>query len=131
MPVLVTFAYAHCQTVCPVVVKQTLAAQATLSSQGLRTAVVILTLDPRRDPPSRLPAMAASWSLPAQDAWILSGEVPAVEAALDEWQVPRDRSEATGDVTHPALVYVVDARGRIAFAANGGADALVTLVRRL
>jgi protein SCO1/2 len=131
LPVLVTFAYAHCQTVCPVVVKQTLAAQATLSSHGLRTAVVILTLDPRRDPPSRLRAMAATWALPERGAWILSGAAPTVEAALDAWQVPRDRNEATGEVTHPALVYVVDAHGRIAFAANGGADALVTLVRRL
>jgi protein SCO1/2 len=130
-PVLVTFAYAHCQTVCPVVVKHTLQAQATLSSEGIRVGVVILTLDPLRDTPTRLAAMAAAWSLPARDAWVLSGELAAVEAALDAWQVPRDRSEATGDVTHPALVYVVDADGRIAFAASGGSGTLVTLVRRL
>jgi hypothetical protein len=37
-----------------------------------------------------------------------------VEAALDAWDVPRTRDLATGEVTHPSLVYVIDAAGRIA-----------------
>lgn len=127
-PVLVTFAYAHCETVCPVIVREVLAAQAQLNGEA---AVLVVTLDPWRDTPARLPDMARSWQVSAPDAWILGGTVEAVETVLDAWEVPRQRNERTGAVTHPSLVYVIDDDGRIAYAATGGVEALVSLVRRL
>jgi protein SCO1/2 len=127
--VLVTFAYAHCETVCPVVVKHTLEAQASLAGD-VRPVVFIVTLDPWRDTPSRLPGMAKSWALPARDAYVLSGPVEAVQAVLDAWEVPRERAEQSGEVVHPALVYVVDADGRLAFATNGDAGTIAALARR-
>ena len=130
-PVLVTFAFAHCETVCPVVVGHVLAAQRELRAAGLPAAVLIVTLDPWRDTPSRLPSMARAWGLPDRGAWVLSGEVEAVEAALDAWDVPRRRDLTTGDVTHPSLVYIVDRVGRIAYATIGGAATIAALVERL
>jgi cytochrome oxidase Cu insertion factor (SCO1/SenC/PrrC family) len=130
-PVLVTFAYAHCATVCPVVVKQTLAAQQMLKGTTSYPVVLIVTLDPWRDTPSRLPALAESWKLPAGDAWVLSGTVAEVEAVLNAWNIPRTRNENTGEVTHPSLVYVVDTNRRIAFASTGGSENLAALLRRL
>lgn len=130
-PVLVTFAYAHCTTVCPLIVRQALEAQAERTAEGERPVVLIVTLDPWRDPPSRLPAMAAGWSLPDHDAHVLSGPVDEVEAVLDRWEVPRQRDERSGEVTHPSLLYVVDADGRMAFASSGGTAAITTLLRRL
>jgi protein SCO1/2 len=130
-PVLVTFAYAHCQTVCPVVVMHVLEAQEALRGSAAFPAVAIVTLDPWRDPPSRLPAIAQGWSLPAEDAWLLGGGVPDVEAVLDAWNVARSRNLTTGEVTHPPLVYVVDRDGRLAYASTGGIDALISLLRRL
>jgi cytochrome oxidase Cu insertion factor (SCO1/SenC/PrrC family) len=50
-PVLVAFAFAHCQTVCPLVVGDVLAARRQL---GTDPPVLIVTLDPWRDTPSRL-----------------------------------------------------------------------------
>jgi protein SCO1 len=130
-PVLVTFAYAHCATICPLIVKHALDAQAVLRGTPDEPAVMIVTLDPWRDPPSRLPGMARQWGLPEAGAWILSGEVAEVEAALDAWEVPRSRDLRTGEVTHPSLLYVVDRDGTLAYASTGGTDALVSLVRRL
>ncbi len=130
-PVLLTFAYAHCQTVCPVVVRQTLDAQARLRSGGIAAAVVIVTLDPWRDTPSRLPAMAQSWELRPGEAWVLSGAVEEVVAVLDAWNVPIQRDTKNGEVTHPSLVYILDTNGQIAFAATGGTAQLAELVRRL
>ena len=130
-PVLVTFAYAHCATVCPVVVKQTLAAQQMLKGTTSYPAVLVVTLDPWRDTPSRLPALAASWELPTGEAWVLSGSVERVEAVLNAWNIPRTRDESTGEVTHPSLVYVVDTNRRIAFASTGGSENLAALLRRL
>jgi cytochrome oxidase Cu insertion factor (SCO1/SenC/PrrC family) len=130
-PVIVTFAYAHCTTICPLIVTHALNAQEQLRGTSAEPAVLIVTLDPWRDPPSRLPAMARSWGLPDDGAWVLSGSVDAVEAVLDAWQVPRSRDTNTGEVTHPSLLYIVDRDGRVAYASTGGVDALVSLVRRL
>lgn len=127
-PVLVTFAYAHCVTICPVIVHDALTAQQRLAAP--RPAVVIVTLDPWRDTPSRLPAMAQAWQLGA-DAYAASGAVEQVERVLNDWEVPRVRDTASGDVTHGALVYVVDSAGRIQFAAGTGADLIAQLVGRL
>jgi cytochrome oxidase Cu insertion factor (SCO1/SenC/PrrC family) len=130
-PVLVTFAYAHCETVCPLVVKQVLTAQDMLANTGIAANLLVVTLDPWRDTPSRLPSMAASWGLPAEGAWVLGGAVDDVEAVLDAWDVPRSRDLSTGEVMHPSLVYVIDRSGRIAFAVTGGAAAIASLVERL
>jgi len=130
-PVLLTFAFAHCETVCPLVVQNALDVQQRLRADGRRIAVLIVTLDPWRDTPSRLSSMAKAWGLPQYDAWVLGGWTAEVEAVLDAWDVPRSRDLRTGEVTHPPLVYVIDAEGRIAFTATGGTDVLAALVERL
>jgi len=127
-PVLITFAYAHCTTVCPVVVHDVREARRQLG--GLAPAVVVITLDPARDVPSRLPAIARQWSLGPEE-FVLSGPVAEVEATLDGWNIPRVTDPTTGDVTHPRLVYLIDREGRIAYATAGGVRAIVDLARRL
>ncbi len=136
-PALVTFAFAHCESVCPLVVHEALDAQRRLreSAEAGRVTpervprVVVVTLDPWRDTPSRLPHLARAWGLGDED-FALSGDVEEVNALLDRWGVARERNTATGDVTHPPLVYVLDPEGRIAFAASGASTTLVALVER-
>jgi protein SCO1/2 len=127
-PVLVTFAFAHCETVCPLVVADVNAAAARLTEE--KPVVLVVTLDPWRDTPSRLPAMAEAWRLTGE-ARVLSGDPMVVERALNAWRIPRIRNEKTGDVSHPSLVYVIDRLGRIAFALPGGADLVVAAVKAL
>lgn len=127
-PVLLTFAFAHCETICPVVVSDVITAAARLMEE--KPAVLIVTLDPWRDTPTRLPAMAEVWRLTG-DARVLSGEPDVVNRALNAWRIPRIRNERTGDVSHPSLVYVIDRNGRIAYALPGGADAIVAAVKAL
>jgi protein SCO1/2 len=112
---LVTFAFAHCQTVCPVIVN-------TLRNTAERMGdaapqLLVVTLDPWRDTPSRLAQMHGDWALPA-GAHVLSGEVADVTAALDGFKVPWQRNESDGDVVHPPLIYIIDANGRIAYGFN-------------
>ncbi len=126
-PVIVTFAFAHCPTVCPRVVGDALAARSLL---GGTPAVVIVTLDPWRDTPSRLPAIADRWQLP-EGTHVLSGAPDQVDRALNLWRVPRTRNKKTGDILHPALVYVVDGKGRIAYAVTGNAEVIAAAVRAL
>ena len=127
-PALVTFAYAHCMTVCPVVVREALDAQRRLAAR--RVQLVVVTLDPWRDTPGRLPAIAAEWRL-GEDAHVVSGDTAAVLRTLDAWNVPHARDGASGDIIHPSVVYLVDAGGRIIYAAAAQADAIVTLAGRI
>ena len=53
-PVLVTFAYGHCKTICPVVVN--IVREAALELDDV--PVVVVSLDPWRDTPSSLPTLA-------------------------------------------------------------------------
>ena len=127
-PVLVTFAYAHCQTVCPSIVAQLTEARQRLG--GGAPDALILTLDPWRDTPTRLPAIAKQWRLDA-GTHVLSGAPEVVERTLNAWRVPRARNERTGDISHPAIVYIVDEDGRIRYAVNGDADTIAAAVRAL
>jgi hypothetical protein len=62
---------------------------------------------------------------------LLSGAVDDVERTLSRWRVPRVRNGATGDLTHPALVYVIGPTGRIAYALGPDPDAITAAVAGL
>lgn len=130
--VLVTFAFAHCETVCPLVVNDVLSARDKIAeTDPVRTpAVIVVTLDPFRDTPSRLPAIAKQWGLTG-DAHVLSGSVEDVERTLSKWRIPRIRNERTGDLSHPALVYVIGPNGKITYVVPGGAHQIVAAIRAL
>ncbi len=123
-----TFAYAHCETVCPLVVADVLAAARGFGDRP--PAVLIITLDPWRDTPSRLGAMAEAWGL-SGDARVLSGPPEAVERILNAWRVPRARNEKTGDLSHPSVVYVIAPDGRIRYVVTGNVGAISAAVRAL
>lgn len=126
-PALVSFAFGQCTSVCPLIIRETLQAQSRSESAP---RLVIVSLDPWRDTPSRLEHIARHWEL-GPDSHFLSGQVEGVQQVLDAWGVARVRNPDTGDVAHPPLVYILDADGRIAYAARGGVETIVELLSRL
>lgn len=106
---LLTFAYAHCQTVCPGLIENF---RRVARDTGARAVVV--TLDPRRDTCGSLTGLAHYWELP-EGSWLLGGEVDEVESALKAFGVTFDRDQKTGEIVHPALVYVLDREGHIRY----------------
>lgn len=112
-PVAVTFVYAHCQTMCPLVVD-------TLRRglPGGPAAALIVTLDPWRDTPGALPGIARQWSLPPGFHVLSSRSVEEVLRVVEAYQVVFSRDERTGEIAHPGLVFLVDAEGRLAFTFN-------------
>jgi len=127
-PVVVTFGYGHCETVCPLTVRAARDAVRRLADRG--AILVIVTLDPWRDSPARLPYLANGWEL-SGGMHLLGGDVATVERTLSAWRIPRVRNQATGDLTHPAIVYVVSPAGRLAYALGPDTDAIVAAVRAL
>lgn len=127
-PALVTFAFGHCATLCPLVVHQVREARAALAPDF---AIVVITVDPWRDTPSRLGPLLAQWGLdPARD-FVVGGSVEHVSAALDAWRVGRSRDARTGDVAHPGVVYLAAPGGTLVYQSGGGIEHLVSLGRRL
>jgi cytochrome oxidase Cu insertion factor (SCO1/SenC/PrrC family) len=127
-PLLVTFAYGKCETVCPLVVHSALAARD--AAEGTRPAVVVVTLDPWRDTPTRLPHIAKMWKL-GEDDHVVSGDVEEVEAAIDRWGYARSRDLTTGEIAHPSLVYVVGEDGRLVYVVAGYTEIIGEALRRL
>lgn len=126
-PLLVTFAFAHCTTVCPLLVKDMLVARQEL---GGDVPGVVVTLDPWRDTPSRLPSIAAAWQLP-EGVHLLSGTVEEVEFVLDRWKIPRIRNQSNGDVIHPSVTYIVAPNGRLAYMSDGSVERMVQGMERV
>lgn len=133
-PAFATFAFGHCATICPVVVRNSLEARRSGRVQRPSRAdmpVVVFTLDPWRDTPSRLPALAGRFGLDPVRDFMVGGAPEAVTAALDAFDMVHRRDPRTGDVVHPALVYLVESDGTLAYASTGATSDLVQLAERL
>lgn len=126
-PMLVTFAFGHCTTVCPTIVRDVAAARHASGRSDVR--LVVVTLDPWRDTPERLPSIAARWPLRLDDL-ILSGSVAEVEAALNALGIGRRRNTTTGDIEHGGTVLLLDDRGKIAWRVDGDWSSVRTLLAR-
>jgi cytochrome oxidase Cu insertion factor (SCO1/SenC/PrrC family) len=124
----VTFAFGHCQTICPMVVHSARSARLEL---GAEMPIVVFTLDPWRDTPRRMPALVEQFELDPDRDFVVSGSVDAVNAALDALNMVRERDLKTGDIIHPALVYLVEGDGTIAYGSTGVQSYLVQLAERL
>src|SRR5262245_21578458 len=122
---IVTFAYGHCLTVCPSIVTDVQAALRRLNRVGV--PLFIVTLDPWRDTPERLPTLAEHWGLGSTDR-VLSGSVADVEAVLDQVGIGRRRNETIGDVDHATTVMILDGAGKFAWRIDGGAVGVAELL---
>lgn len=128
-PTILTFVFAHCQTVCPLLVDRAREAADVLGPGQVQ--IVLLTLDPWRDSPASLPGLAEQWRLQPPTR-LLSGDPGEVDRVLDAFQVARERNEQNGDVNHPPLLYIVDATGQITYLFNNPpVDWIVEGVRRV
>ncbi len=120
-PVLVSFAFAHCATMCPTGIKELLRIRTQVGRQDI--PLVVVTVDPWRDVPARLASIATEWRLGPDDR-VLSGGINEVNAVLDAWNVARVRDESTGDVVHPLAVVLVHPGGERATRFDGGFEGL-------
>ena len=155
-PALLAFGFGHCATVCPLTVMNARQVQDRFRAEGREMDLVVITLDPWRDTPARLPALARQFHLGGEGkrgeaasgggesggeggaeesgvrggSYLVSGKVEAVNAALDSLHVARERVMETGEIIHPSLVYLLDPQGTIVYAASGHADLIEELARR-
>lgn len=113
---LVTFAFGHCTTMCPSIVSDLKAARRAANREDL--PIVVITLDPWRDTPERLPTIVRHWQLGPHDR-VLSGPVSEVERVLNEFGIARRRNLETGDIEHTSSVMLLDETGSISWRVDG------------
>ena len=114
--VIVTFAFGHCEDICPVIVEHARRARADEGASDI--PILVVTLDPWRDTPDRLAFVADAWQLEGEDR-VLSGSVELVNATVDRWRIARQRDENTGMIAHGSTIVLVDPEGREAWRVEG------------
>lgn len=111
-PYLVTFLYANCPDVCPLIGAQLRDTLQRLGADAQRVAVVAVSVDPRGDTPASVRAWLRRQQEPAQFHYLVGPEdalAPVWRAWYAAPQIPGDPESA-----HTAVVWVVDAHGRLA-----------------
>ena len=110
---LVSMFYTSCQYICPLIVDSGKAVERALSpAQRARLGIVLVSMDPARDDPAALAAVADQRKLDA-GRWILAappaGQVRNVAGVLGI----RYRALADGEFNHTSELVLLDAEGRI------------------
>ena len=113
--VILTFAFAHCATVCPTLISSAKKALTSFPNEDVQ--LVVVTIDPWRDTPSALQSIHEKWDLP-ENAVVLSGSEEDIQRVLAEYNYTSQRDEKTGDVIHPATMYVISADGILSYTFN-------------
>jgi protein SCO1 len=111
-PYLVTFLYANCPDVCPLIGSQLRDTLERLGADAARVGVIAVSVDPRGDKPDTVRAWLEHEREPPQFHYLLGSE-RQLEPVWKAWyaapQIPGDPQSA-----HTAIVWVVDAHGRLA-----------------
>jgi protein SCO1/2 len=114
--VVLTAVYASCPHTCPAILSQVKAAIAELSpAQRAELRVVAVTLDPERDSPEQLRALAGRHGIDAPIYQLVTGAPSDVEGVLDRMQIARERDAASGVISHANLFLLIDRDGRLAY----------------
>jgi protein SCO1 len=111
--VLVTFLYANCPDVCPLIASQLRVALNMLGSRASQVQVIAVSVDPRGDTAAAVARFVREHEMVGRMQYLIGspGELSRTWAA---WDVGSSREVGQADlVAHSALVYGISARGRL------------------
>ena len=114
--VIVTGVYATCGYTCPMILAQARRLVDGVESEARRdVSVLAITLDPERDDPAALAAMARAQGVSSPLFHLLTGAPEDVNPVLDALGIARRRDPGTGVIDHANLFIIVDRQGQIAY----------------
>ena len=114
-----TFLYANCPDVCPLIGAQLRETLERLGDDAQRVAVVAVSVDPRGDTPATVRAWLERQREPRQFHYLVGSQrelAPVWKAWYAAPQIPGNPESA-----HTAIVWIVDAHGRLAAKVAAGA----------
>jgi protein SCO1 len=112
-PQLVSMFYTSCKFICPLIIDSGKAIERQLSpGQQARLGILLVSMDPARDTPSKLKAVADRRKLdPAH--WTLASPAPEDVRAVAGVLGIRYRGLADGEFNHTSALVLLDSDGRI------------------
>lgn len=112
-PVLVTFVYANCPDVCPLIMSNLKAARQDAGALGTRTRVIAVSVDPKGDTPAVVRRFLTQRGLRGFVDYAI-GTRAELEPVWEAWnvaqEVPKDDPEL---IEHSALIYGVASSGKL------------------
>ncbi len=117
MPVVVTFLYSHCPTVCPLVAEKLHMTLVGLGSNAQKVAILAISVDPSGDTPASVQAFSQAHKLSQYQNWhYLLGSRSALSPIWSSYAVAGLAATATNTSAtmspHSSVVYVLDKQGR-------------------
>lgn len=118
-PYLVTFLFANCPDVCPLIGQEIRVAFERLGADADRVGAVAVSVDPRGDTREAVQVWLRRQRSPAQLHYLIGSE----EELAPVWEAWYAAPQIAGspDSAHSAVVWLVDAQGRLAAKVPAGA----------
>lgn len=114
--VMITAVYARCGNTCPMIFAQSKAALDALSpAEREHVRAMAVSLDPEKDTPEVLSALAAGQGLSLPTWSLLTGERANVEGTLHDLGFAWERDPDTGVINHSNMFLLIDRQGRVAY----------------
>lgn len=114
--VLVTAVYASCTTTCPMMLTKIRKVIDELGeTERNELAVVAFTLNPEVDSRELRKMISRIYSMDSPRFHFVNGVPSEVNALLDRLDVARTRDEASGQIMHSNLFFLLDRNGKIAY----------------
>jgi protein SCO1/2 len=111
--VLVTFLYANCPDICPLIASNLRVALNMLGSRASQAQVIAVSVDPRGDTPAAVARFLRDHEMVGRMQYLI-GSAAELARTWAAWSVGSTREVGQPDlVSHSALVYGVSASGRL------------------
>jgi len=129
-PVLLTFFYASCDTMCPMIVSDVRAVEAALPEDvRAELRVVLVTIDPEHDTAARLREVASERGLPLERWSLVRGASPEVRTRASA--IGMNYRPTPDGFAHNAILTVLDENGVVATQSLGTGQPVEPLVRSI
>jgi len=111
--VLVTFLYANCPDICPLIASSLRVALNMLGSRASSVQVIAVSVDPRGDTPAAVARFVRDHEMTGRMQYLI-GSASELARTWAAWSVGSEREVGQPNlVSHSALVYGISASGRL------------------
>ena len=110
--VFVTFVYANCPDVCPLIVDNLLNVKEDLGADGAKIAIVAVSVDPKGDTPARIKSFLSTHRATGKVDY-LTGSAADLKRAWARWGIAsRPSADNPALIEHSGVIWGVDPNGR-------------------
>ncbi|HEY4276815.1 MAG TPA: SCO family protein [Conexibacter sp.] len=110
-PYAVTFLYANCPDVCPLITSEIVEALGKMGASARRVAVVAVSVDPRGDTAANVDAFLRRHRAPANFHYLIGSESQLQPIWRSYFAAPQIQGDPNS--AHTAAVWLVDGEGRL------------------